>query len=202
MAERKMRFFGHIVRKQIAWPKRLLHETEAANRQTCKYLIPGYGRLYMAGAPPLACDQEIWREIIIITAWHAHGAIWLEGEREKARERERERERESERERARERELVIGTVSVPHRIADWTIIVCIFPLTCGGTPLSHRTPDIFLQLFHLHCILLFTSVFKSPSLYTLYHTMCLVVYLLSTLCSYVWLIGSSIMCRHLPFQQM
>ena len=52
-------------------------------------------------------------------------------------------------------ELVTGTVAIPYSIAGWTIILCIFPLTCGGTLLSHRTPDIFLQLFHPHCILLF-----------------------------------------------
>ena len=34
-----------------------------------------------------------------------------------------------------------------------TIMLCIFPFTCGGTLLSHRTPDIFLQLFHPHCVL-------------------------------------------------
>ena len=61
-------------------------------------------------------------------------------------------------------ELVSGTVSVPYSIAGWTIILCIFPLTCGGTLLSHRRPDIFFQLFHPHCILLFISVLMSPSL--------------------------------------
>ena len=55
-------------------------------------------------------------------------------------------------------ELVTGTVSIPYSIAGWTIILCIFPFTCGGTPLSHRTPDIFLQLFHPHWVLLFISV--------------------------------------------
>ena len=48
-------------------------------------------------------------------------------------------------------ELVTGTVSIPYSIAGWTIIMCVFPFTCGGTPVSHRTPDIFLQLFHPHC---------------------------------------------------
>ena len=61
-------------------------------------------------------------------------------------------------------ELVTGTVSIPHSIAGCTIILCIFPLTCGGTLLSHRTSDIFLQLFHPHCVLLFISVVMSPSL--------------------------------------
>ena len=42
--------------------------------------------------------------------------------------------------------------------------MCISPLTrVGGTLLSHRTPDIFLQLFHPHCVLLFISVLISPS---------------------------------------
>ena len=43
-------------------------------------------------------------------------------------------------------ELVTGTVSVPYSIAGWTNMLCIFPLTCGGTLVSHRTPDIFLQV--------------------------------------------------------
>ena len=47
-------------------------------------------------------------------------------------------------------ELVTGTVSIPYSIAGWTIILCSFPFTCGGTLLSHRMPDIFLQLFHPH----------------------------------------------------
>ena len=57
-------------------------------------------------------------------------------------------------------ELVTDTVSIPYSIAGWTIILCIFPLThsCGGTLLSHRMPDIFLQLFHPHCVLLFIPV--------------------------------------------
>ena len=37
-------------------------------------------------------------------------------------------------------------------------------LVCGGTLLPHRTPDIFLQLFHPHRFLLFISVVMSPSL--------------------------------------
>ena len=57
-----------------------------------------------------------------------------------------------------------GTVSILYSIAGWTIIFWIFPFTCGGTLLSHRTPDIFLQLFHPHCVLLFNSVFISPSI--------------------------------------
>ena len=61
-------------------------------------------------------------------------------------------------------ELVIGTVSIPYSIAGWTIILLIFPFTCGGTLLPHRTPDIFLQLFLPHGVLLFTSVFISPLL--------------------------------------
>ena len=61
-------------------------------------------------------------------------------------------------------ELVIGTVSIPYSIAGWTIILWIFPVTCGGTLLSHWTPAIFPQLFHPHGVLLFTSVFISPSL--------------------------------------
>ena len=46
-------------------------------------------------------------------------------------------------------ELVTGTVSIPYSIARWTIVLWIFPLTCGGrcTLLSHRTPDIFLHFF-------------------------------------------------------
>ena len=32
------------------------------------------------------------------------------------------------------------------------------------SPLSHKTPEIFLQLFHPHCVLLFTSVLISPLL--------------------------------------
>ena len=39
-----------------------------------------------------------------------------------------------------------------------------FPLTCDGTLLSHRTPEIFLQLVHPHCVLLFIYVLISPSL--------------------------------------
>ena len=42
-------------------------------------------------------------------------------------------------------------------------MLCIFPLTCGGTLVSHRTPDIFLQLFHPHCVLMFISVLLSPN---------------------------------------
>ena len=61
-------------------------------------------------------------------------------------------------------ELVTGTVSIPYSIAGWTIILCIFPFTCGGTILSHRTPAIFLQLFHPHWVLLFISVLMPPSL--------------------------------------
>ena len=61
-------------------------------------------------------------------------------------------------------ELVTGTVSVPYSIAGWTNMLCIFPLTCSGTLVSHRTPDIFLQLFHPHCVLMFISVLLSPSL--------------------------------------
>ena len=61
-------------------------------------------------------------------------------------------------------ELVTGTVSVQYSIAGWTNMLCIFPSTCGGTLLSHRTPDIFLQLFHPHCVLMFISVLLSPSL--------------------------------------
>ena len=63
-------------------------------------------------------------------------------------------------------ELVTGTVSIPYSIAGWTIILCIFPLTGGDTLLSYRMPDIFLQLFHPHCVLLFTSLLLSPSLCT------------------------------------
>ena len=61
-------------------------------------------------------------------------------------------------------ELVTGTVSIPYSIAGWTIILFIFPFTCGGTLLSHRTPDIFLQSFHPHCVLLFISVLILSSL--------------------------------------
>ena len=38
-------------------------------------------------------------------------------------------------------ELVTGTVSIPYSIAGWTIVLSIFPLTCDGTLLSHRTPE-------------------------------------------------------------
>ena len=48
--------------------------------------------------------------------------------------------------------LVTGTVSIPYSIAGGTIILWIFPFTCGGTLLTHRTPDIFLQLFRPHCV--------------------------------------------------
>ena len=44
-------------------------------------------------------------------------------------------------------ELVTGTVSIPYSMYRCSVY---FPLTCGGTLLSHRTPDIFLQLFHLN----------------------------------------------------
>ena len=44
------------------------------------------------------------------------------------------------------------------------IISWIFPLTCGGTLLSHRTPDLYLQSFRPHCVRLFTSIVMSPSL--------------------------------------
>ena len=70
------------------------------------------------------------------------------------------------------RELVTGTVSIPYIIAGWTIIWCIFHLICGGTFLSHRTPDIFLQWFHPHFVLLFISVLISPS-----HSRVLPIYL-------------------------
>ena len=60
-------------------------------------------------------------------------------------------------------ELVTGSVSIPYSIPGWTIILWIFPLTCGGTLVSHRVPVIFLQLFHPHCVLLFISVLMSPS---------------------------------------
>ena len=53
---------------------------------------------------------------------------------------------------------------LPYSIAGCTIILCIFPSTCGGTLLSHWTPDIFLQLFHPHCVLLVVSVLVPPSL--------------------------------------
>ena len=61
-------------------------------------------------------------------------------------------------------ELVTGTVSIPYSIAGCTTILWIFPFTCGGTLLSHRTPDIFLQLFHPHCVLLVISVLVPPLL--------------------------------------
>ena len=51
-----------------------------------------------------------------------------------------------------------------HPVQDsWLNNHCV-DLSCGGTLLSHRTPDNFLQLFHPHCVLLFTSVLMSPSL--------------------------------------
>ena len=50
-------------------------------------------------------------------------------------------------------ELVIDTVS---NIAGWATVLWTFPLL-------HRTPDISPQLFHPHCVPLFTSVFMSPS---------------------------------------
>ena len=37
-------------------------------------------------------------------------------------------------------------------------------IVCGGTLLSYRMPDIFLQLSHPHRFLLFISVVMSPSL--------------------------------------
>ena len=53
----------------------------------------------------------------------------------------------------------------PVELTGWTIILWIFPFTCGGTLLPHRTPDIFLQLLHPHCVLLFIFLFiVSPTL--------------------------------------
>ena len=46
-------------------------------------------------------------------------------------------------------ELVTGTVSISYSIAGWTIILCIFPLTCGGTLLSHLHPVVPSTLRHL-----------------------------------------------------
>ena len=49
-------------------------------------------------------------------------------------------------------ELDISTVSIPYSISGWMINLWIFSFTCGGTPSSHMTTDIFLQLFHPHCV--------------------------------------------------
>ena len=61
-------------------------------------------------------------------------------------------------------ELDISINYITYSVADCTIISWIFPLTCGGFPLSLRSPDILLQLFHPNCVLMLTSAFMFPSL--------------------------------------
>ena len=60
--------------------------------------------------------------------------------------------------------LVTGTVSIPYSIAGWTIILFIFPCVVELSYRISRKPDIFLQLFHPHLVLLLIFVLMSPSL--------------------------------------
>ena len=87
--------------------------------------------------------------------------------------------------------VMFSTFSLSHQMSSfltWSLIVChhvpvytssfltssfftwelvtdaVVPFMCGGILLSHRTPDIFIQLFHPHCVLFFTSAIISPSL--------------------------------------
>ena len=50
-------------------------------------------------------------------------------------------------------ELVIGSVSIPNSMAERSSYGSSPVLTCGGIFVSHRTRDIFPQLFHPHCAL-------------------------------------------------
>ena len=73
MAERKMRFFGHIVRKN-GMEKRLMQGkvegTRRRGRPTTAWFqdLKEWTKLNIAAASQLATDRERWREIIKVTA--------------------------------------------------------------------------------------------------------------------------------------
>ena len=73
MAERKMRFFGHIVRKK-GMEKRLMQGKMAGKRRTGRPAttwfqnLKEWTKLDIAGASQLATDRERWRTIIKVTA--------------------------------------------------------------------------------------------------------------------------------------
>ena len=111
MSERKMRFFGHIVRKN-GMEKRLMQGNIEGNRRrgrpatTWFQDLKEWTKLDIAAASQLATDPE--RKITKVTAAQIAQPDYIERERERDRERERESESEKEIERAieieRERE--------------------------------------------------------------------------------------------------
>ena len=73
MSERKMRFFGHIVRKN-GMEKRLMQGKMEGKRRrgrpatTWFHDLKEWTKLDIAGASQLATDRESWRKIIKVTA--------------------------------------------------------------------------------------------------------------------------------------
>ena len=57
---------------------------------------------------------------------------------------------------------VTATVSSPYTIAGLTTELYTFHFTLAGNLLSQITPDTFLRLFHLACILFFISLSQLP----------------------------------------